>query len=65
VSDPEPLAFAVGDRVLKHAGCYHLAGVVVAAFHTKAGRARYVVEADCLPGLLMIYNGDQLRRLDP
>lgn len=61
---PDPMALSVGDFVEKVGGDYSLRGVVVAAFHTRAGRARYVVEAGVPPGLLHIYAEKNLRIIE-
>lgn len=55
----EPLIFSPGDPVRKIKG-YEYPGSVVSAFHTLAGKARYVVESAVAPGMLHIFNGEQL-----
>jgi hypothetical protein len=55
----EPLIFRTGDAVHKPAG-YPFPGVVVSAFRTRAGKARYVVEHDHAHGLMHIFNARQL-----
>ena len=55
----ERLIFRVDDVVHKPAG-YPFPGVVVAAFRTRAGKARYVVEHEDAHGLMHIFNGKQL-----
>jgi len=54
-------SFNVGDAVRKRTG-YEYPGFIVAAFTTRAGAVRYVVEADhpAFTGMLHIFNGDQL-----
>lgn len=48
--------FTVGDRVVKTTGDYTLSGEVRAAFLTKAGKVRFVVDhGPTAPGLLHIY----------
>jgi hypothetical protein len=51
----------VGYLVRKRAG-YEYPGIIVSVFTTRAGAARYVVEADHpgFVGMLHILNGDQL-----
>ncbi len=48
------MPFAVGDKVWKSSGDYHLAGEVRAVFTTTRGAVRYVVEHE--PGFLHIYS---------
>ncbi len=57
----EPFKFQVGDQVVKIRG-YHFEGEVVAAYHTRNGDARYVVECTVpgAAGMQHIYNGSQL-----
>jgi hypothetical protein len=56
--------FNIGDKVEKCTGDYHLAGVVVAAFTTVAGKERYVVDhTPVAPGMLHIYSSQNLRRI--
>lgn len=57
------MIFSVGDRVEKWTGDYQLPGEVRAAFTTRAGKIRYVVEHDC--GILHIYSGANLRPWQP
>lgn len=48
--------FTPGDRVVKSSGDYTLSGEVRAAFLTKAGKVRFVVDhSPAAPGLLHIY----------
>lgn len=61
-ADPPAFAFAVGDWVEKTTG-YHFCGFVVAAFETRRGEVRYVVEHEW--GWLMIFAEHQLRRATP
>jgi hypothetical protein len=56
----EMLKFHVGDRVEKYTGAYHFHGIVRAAYHTGAGKARYVIEPDAIP-MQLIYSAEQLR----
>lgn len=58
----EPLLYAVGDKVEKITGDYHIKGTVVAAFNTLGGKSRFVVELEAVPGMLMIYSRGNLRR---
>lgn len=51
----------VGTRVFKPEG-YPFPGEVRAAFTTKAGLWRYVVESDLAPGLQHIFAPDQLEK---
>lgn len=55
--------FKVGDLVFKEKG-YRFPGEVVAAFATRAGKMRYVVECtlEGCEGMLHVYNGGQLLR---
>ena len=48
-----------GDRVVKLRG-YPFPGVVLAVFLTSAGATRVVVESDAAPGMLHIFNPEQL-----
>lgn len=54
--------FNVGEKVTKVTG-YKYPGMVVAAFQTRAGEWRYVVECTVpgCEGMLHIFNGQQLR----
>jgi len=53
--------YAVGDRVVKTSGDYSLSGEVRAAFTTKAGKVRFVVDhGPVAPGLLHIYGPTNL-----
>jgi hypothetical protein len=63
MTEPEPFKFQSGQRVFKHTGDYQFHGEIRACYHTRAGKARYVVEPDNY-GLQMIYNADQLRIAD-
>lgn len=54
-------AFEVGSEVEKDGG-YMFPGEVVAAFHTRDGKVRYVVEHLTSAGLLHIFSESQLRR---
>jgi hypothetical protein len=56
----EEFRFHVGDRVKKYSGDVQFYGEVRACYHTKAGKARYVVETEAYP-LQLIYSHDQLR----
>jgi len=60
----KPDVFEVGARVRKVGGSYQANGTVVAAFKTRAGKQRYVFEFDELPGMLHIFNHEQLEPLD-
>lgn len=53
--------FQVRDLVEKDGG-YEFPGEVVAAFHTRDGKVRYVVEHLTSMGLLHIFSESQLRR---
>jgi hypothetical protein len=55
------LKFKVGDKVTKPQG-YPFPGEVVAAFRTRQGEERYVVESLILPGMLHIFSGTQLEK---
>jgi len=57
----ETVPFCVGDIVEKYTGDYQLIGEVRAAFTTRAGKQRYVVEH--YPGFLHIYGPQQIRPL--
>lgn len=57
-------SFEVGSRVHKVGGSYEATGMVVAAFKTRAGKQRYVFEFDELPGMLHIFNHEQLEPLN-
>jgi len=52
--------FLIGDKVHKPEG-YRFPGEIRAAFTTKAGKWRFVVEHDECQGLLHIFNAEQLR----
>lgn len=56
------MKFSVGDKIFKPKG-YPFPGTVVAAFTTRAGEHRYVVEHKC-GGLLHIFNAEQLEKLE-
>ena len=53
----------VGDRARKAGGSYQADGTIVSLFATRAGQLRYVFEFDTPPGLLHIFNPQQLERL--
>lgn len=55
----------VGDSVRKRTG-YQWPGVIVAAFETRAGHRRYVVECTVpeVAGALHIYSAEQLEKVD-
>lgn len=57
----EPLKFSPGDQVQKVGGSYQAKGIVVAAFNTTGGAARYVFEFTAFPGMLHIFTGAQLQ----
>ena len=63
---PAPFAFQIGATVFKHRGSYRLHGTVRAHFITKDGDPRYVVDHEpTVPGLLHIYNEEQLMAAAP
>ena len=53
----------VGEQVWKPKG-YAFEGTVVSAFVTLGGEVRYVVESRLAPGLLHIFNGDQVKKVE-
>jgi hypothetical protein len=55
--------FPLHTRVYKPKG-YPFEGTVISSFKTMSGEQRYVVEAALAPGLLHIFNGNQLRKFD-
>jgi hypothetical protein len=57
----ELFKFQIGATVLKYRGSYKLSGTIKAHFFTSGGAPRYVVDHEpTVPGLLHIYNEDQL-----
>ena len=52
----------VGDKVIKAKG-YEFIAVVVAVFKNQAGEERVVCESLMIPGLLHIFNPEQMRKL--
>ncbi len=60
----KPATFSVGDRVRKVGGSYQATGTILAAFKTRYGSNRYVFDFDEPPGLLHIFNHEQLEPLD-
>ena len=56
------MKFKVGDPVRKIKGNYQANGEIRAAFVNKAGEPRYVFEFADLPGMLHIFNENQLER---
>jgi len=52
--------FKIGDKVFKHSG-YMYYGTVIAVFRTMGGKTRLVVEHLSSPGLLQIFNPEELR----
>lgn len=56
--------FKVGDHVRKVGGSYQGTGVIKAAFRADDGTARYVFRFDNPPGLLHIFNEDQIEIFD-
>jgi hypothetical protein len=65
-TSPAPFAFQIGATVFKHRGSYKLHGTVRAHFFTKDGDPRYVVDHEpTVPGLLHIYNEEQLMAAAP
>jgi len=54
------LKFTPGDRVRKIGGSYQADGEIKAAFLADDGSARYVFRFDNPPGLLHIFNENQL-----
>ncbi len=61
----DPLQFQVGDKVQKLKG-YKFPGVVVSAYHTLAGKDRYVVECTTpeVTGCQHIYSAKDLVLVD-
>jgi len=57
----EDFLYKIGDRVEKYDGDVRFFGEVRCCYHTKAGKARYVIEPDNLP-LQLIYSQRQIRR---
>lgn len=53
-----------GYRAMKVGGSYEAAGTIVSRFKTRSGAWRYVFEFDSPPGLLHIFSGRQLMRID-
>lgn len=51
----------VGDRAEKIGGSYQATGEIRALFNNRAGQSRAVFEFDSPPGLLHIYNLEQLK----
>jgi len=56
------MKFKPGDPVRKIKGGYQANGEIRAAFTNKAGDPRYVFEFADLPGMLHIFNENQLER---
>jgi hypothetical protein len=52
--------FAIGDRVKKIKGSYTATGTIKAVFKADDGSPRYVFRFDNPPGLLHIFNENQL-----
>ena len=52
-------AWKVGTKIVKPKG-YPFPGEIRAAFTTKAGSIRYVVESELAPGMLHIFAGLQI-----
>ncbi len=60
----KPSIFEVGDRVQKKIGSYQATGTILAAFKTRYGSKRYVFDFDEPPGLLHIFNHEQLELIN-
>lgn len=54
----------IGDRVEKVGGSYQATGTIKAVFDADDKTPRYVFRFDNPPGLLHIFNGKQLERVD-
>lgn len=54
----------VGDRAEKIGGSYQATGKILAAFEADDGSPRFVFRFDYPPGLLHIFHGGQLRKLE-
>lgn len=57
--------FKVDEHVRKVGGSYEATGIIKAAFRADDGTARYVFRFDNPPGLLHIYNEEQIKRFEP
>lgn len=55
--------FNVGERVIKTSG-YRYVGLIKAAFVNSFDDWRYVVENEDAPGMLHIFNGEQLEHAE-
>jgi hypothetical protein len=60
----KPSVFEIGSRVRKVGGSYEATGTVISAFKTRSGKQRYVFEFDKLPGMLHIFNHEQLEPIN-
>ena len=52
--------FEIGQRVYKHKGSYNAHGIIKCRFLSDDGSPRYVMRFDTPPGLLHIFNENQL-----
>lgn len=57
--------FQRGDRVRKVGGSYQAEGTIVGVALTTQNQVRYVFEFDVFPGMLHIFNGEQLEYIWP
>jgi len=56
--------FHRGDRVRKVGGSYQAEGTIVGVALTTQDQIRYVFEFDVFPGMLHIFNGEQLEYIN-
>lgn len=56
--------FSVGNRVKKIGGTYQADGIIVGIAVTTRGDIRYVFEFKDYPGMLHIFNGSQLEKIN-
>ena len=61
--DLTKLKFQIGDSVRKSGGTYEADGIIVGGAITTRGDVRYVFEFKQFPGMLHIFNEDQLEKL--
>lgn len=59
----KPDVFEVESRARKVGGSYEATGTIRAAFKTRNGQQRYVFDFDEPPGLLHIFNHEQLEEI--
>lgn len=52
-----------GDKARKIGGSYQATGWIVSAFLTRSGAPRYVFEFETPPGMLHIFNADQVEKI--